>query len=65
MQIIFNMQLHVQSNFNGLNTFGTMKISSRQEKFEPMRVVYSTRSGGTIGIIFRFSLTRRYVVSSH
>ena len=47
----------IQLNFNGSNTVGTMKISSRQGYFEPMRVDYSARSGGTIGIIFRFSLT--------
>ena len=28
----------VQSNFNGSNTFGTIKICSRQWQFEPMRV---------------------------
>ena len=42
----------IQSNFNGSNTFGTMKISSRQGEFEPMRVVYSVRSGGLIVISF-------------
>ena len=47
----------VQSNFNGSNTFGTMKINSRQGLFEPMRVDNSARSGGLIGISFRFSLT--------
>ena len=47
----------VQSNFRGSNTFGTMKISSRQEYFEPMRVDYSARSEGLIGISFLFSLT--------
>ena len=41
--------LRIQSNFNGSNTFGTMKISSRQEEFKPMRVDYSARSGGIIG----------------
>ena len=30
--------VNLQSNFNGSNTFGTMEISSRQGKFEPMRV---------------------------
>ena len=50
------LQIQRQSNFNGSNTFGTMKISSRQGLFEPMRVDYSARSGGIIGIIFRFSL---------
>ena len=49
--------LYVQSNFNGSNTFGTMQISSRQVKFEPVRVDYSARSGGLIGISFLFSLT--------
>ena len=39
------------------NTFGTMKISSRHGYFEPMRVDYSARSRGLIGISFRFSLT--------
>ena len=38
----------VQSNFNGSNTFGTMKISSRQGEFDPMRVHNSARSGGII-----------------
>ena len=47
----------VQSNFNGSDTFGTMKICPRQGLFEPMRVDYSARSGGILGIIFRFSLT--------
>ena len=50
-------QCEIQSNFNGSNTFRTMKISSRQGKFEPVRVDYSARSGRIIGIIFRFSLT--------
>ena len=31
-----------------------MKISSRQGQFEPMRVDYSARSGGLIGIYFWF-----------
>ena len=42
-----------------------MQISSRQGKFEPLRVNYSARSGGLIGISFLFSLTLRYVVCSH
>ena len=50
----FNTKLDrkVQSNFNGSNTFKTMQISSRQGKFETMRVDYSARSGGLIGIAF-------------
>ena len=42
-------------SFNGSNTFGTMKISSRQGKFDLMSVNHSARSGGIIGIHFRFS----------
>ena len=39
---------HVQSNSNGSNTFGSMKISSRQGKFEPVRDDNSARSRGII-----------------
>ena len=35
-----------KSNFNGSNTFGTMKISSRQGLFEPLRADISARSAG-------------------
>ena len=48
---------YIQSNFNSSNTYGTMKISLRQGLFEAVRVDFSTRSGGKIGISFRFSLT--------
>ena len=51
---IFFLNTIIQSNFNGSNTFWTMKISSRQGLFELIRVDYSARSGGIIGIIFRF-----------
>ena len=44
--------VYVQSNFNGSNTFGTIKISSRQGQFELMKVNYSARSGGLIAISF-------------
>ena len=40
----------LQSNFNGSNTFGTMKI------FEPLRVYNRTRSGGIIGIPIFFNM---------
>ena len=46
----------LQSNFNGSNTFGTMKICSRQGEFELMNVNHSARSGGIMDIFFRFSL---------
>ena len=46
--------LLLQSNFNGSNTFGTMKISSRQGKFEPVRVDNSAKSVGIIRISLIF-----------
>ena len=49
-----NIILEILSNFNGSNTFGTMKISSRQGKFEPLRVDNSARSGGIIRISLIF-----------
>ena len=52
MMYIHKSNKYLQSNFNGSNTFRTMKISSRQGKFEPMKVACSARSGGNIGIIF-------------
>ena len=56
-RIHFLMFYIIQSNFNGSNTFGTMKIGSRPGQFEPMRVDNSARSGDIIGISFRVSLT--------
>ena len=44
----------IQSNFNGLNTFRTMKISSRQGEFEPIRIDYSVMSRDIIRISFIF-----------
>ena len=58
------VDIEIQSNFSGSNTFGTMKISSRPREFEPLRVDYSARPGGLIGISFWFSLKWRYVVCS-
>ena len=55
-----------KSNFNGSNTFGTIKTSSSQGKFELMSVYHSARSGGIIGIFFCFCFsTRGYIVCSH
>ena len=34
----------IQSNLNGSNSFGTMKICSRYGLFEPLRVNQSARS---------------------
>ena len=48
--------LQIQSNFNGSNTFGTLKICLRQGQFELMSVNHSARSGGNIGISFLYSL---------
>ena len=36
----------MKQNFNGSNTFGTMKICSRQGLFELISVNYSTRPRG-------------------
>ena len=54
----------LQSNFNGSNTFGTMKISSRQEWFEPMRVDNSGRSGDLTAISLIFYTMKVYFVFS-
>ena len=51
------IKLVVSVNFSGSNTFGTMKIYSRQGWFELMCVNQSARSGGIIRIYFRFALT--------
>ena len=48
--------IHVQPNFNGSNTFGTMKKCSRQGQLELMNVNHSARSAGIIGI-FSISFT--------
>ena len=44
----------LQWNFNGSNTFGTMKMCSRQGKFELMSVNHSARPEGVIGFFFDF-----------
>ena len=49
-----NLYLYLlQSNFNGSNILGTIKICSRQGYFEPFRVDYSAMSGDIIGMSFR------------
>ena len=42
----------IQSNFNGSNTFGTMKICSRQGQFELLSVNHSTRTESKVEIFF-------------
>ena len=49
----------LQSNFNGLNTFGTIKICSRQGSFELMSVNHSAMLGGIIEISIRYSLNMK------
>ena len=44
-------------NFDGFNTFGTIKICLRQGLFKLMSVNHSARSGGIIGISFLFFST--------
>ena len=55
--------VHLQSNFNGSNNFGSMTMCSRKGLFELMSANHSARSGGIklLGILSRFSL-RRYDV---
>ena len=48
------LSLRIQSNFNGSNTFGTMKICPRQGYFEPLRVDLRARLGGIIRISLIF-----------
>ena len=50
LQGIYSVALgfELQSNFNGSNTLGTMKISSRQEQIEPSWVDNSARSADII-----------------
>ena len=50
----YNGYSSIQSIFNGSNTFGAMKISSRQGSFEPVMVDYSARSGGFILTVLDF-----------
>ena len=47
----------IASTVNGSNTFGTIKICSRQREFEQMNVNQTARSGGIIGISLRLSYT--------
>ena len=51
-------------NFNGSNTFGILKISSREGLFEPKRVDNSARSGGLIRISLIFYNMKGYYVFS-
>ena len=44
--------LVIQSNFNGSNMSGSMKICSRQEQSVLMSVNHCSRSGGITGIFF-------------
>ena len=53
------LDLEIQSNFNGSNTFGTMKTCSRQGWFRPLRVYYRARSGGNNKDIFSIFFTMK------
>ena len=53
----FSFSLPNTVEFQWLEHLWDHEISSRQGKFELMSVNHSTRSGGIIGIYFRFSLT--------
>ena len=49
--IILYSYISVQSNFDGSNLFGTMKICSKQRLFEPGKVTISATPGGIMEII--------------
>ena len=44
--------IHIQSNFNGSNTFGTMKISSRQRLFDPRGLIIAPGQEAKKGYLF-------------
>ena len=48
----------LQSNLNGSNTFGTLKICSRQGQCEPVRVDNSARSEGILRISLIFYIMK-------
>ena len=50
----YTLYINIQSNFNGSNTFGTMKTYLRQGLFKLVTVNHRARSGGKIWISFRF-----------
>ena len=45
---------NIRWNFNGSNTYGTMKISWKQGWFEPMRVDYCARLDALYGYLLDF-----------
>ena len=46
----------LQSNFDGSNLFGTMKICSRQRLFEPRKVTIGATPGGIMLLIVEYLL---------
>ena len=44
-EAVYQIFSYVQSNLDGSNLFGTMKICSRDGWFEPLRVNYGANSG--------------------
>ena len=55
----------VQQNFNGSNTFGTMKICSRHGQFKLTSVNHSARSGGIIQMFFSIFINMKVYCCSH
>ena len=58
--VIYNIQWSI----NGSNTFGIMKICSRQGWSELGGVNYCARLGGVVGVSFRLSLMTLYCMFS-
>ena len=53
------------SNFNGSNTFGVMEFETGIVRASDHSARSGGRSGGKIGISFRFSFTWRHIMCSH
>ena len=56
--------VHLQSSFSGSNTFGTMKISSRQGYFEPMRVDFRRLNRNIFLIFFNRKVSCVFLLES-
>ena len=52
-------------HFNGSNTFGTIKICSKQGRFELISVNHSARSGGIFSIFLNMRVFCVFSLESH
>ena len=49
--VLISDTFYIQSNFDGSNLFGTVKICSRQRLFKPRKVTVGASPGGIMDII--------------